>query len=78
MTTENKIRTKIRIEVREHLCWCDSCFCRCLHEAILLETGEAIKIRIGDLLGNTYQVTWSTLPPTMSVSIYDKKLKPKW
>lgn len=55
---------KINIEVRRHYCWCDSCFCACLYEAINLETGENFKISGMDLLNPKYEVTFSSKEPT--------------
>lgn len=55
---------KIPIKVRRHVCWCDSCFCGCKHEAINLLTNEPFKISGSALLNTKYEVTWSYDQPT--------------
>lgn len=57
-------KEKIPIEVRNHVCWCDSCFCGCKHKATNLLNNEKFKISGRDLLSKDYKITWSTELPT--------------
>ena len=58
------------ILIRKHICWCDSCFCACLHEARDLASGENIKISGTNILGK--KIIWSSAKPTFASYMGEK------
>lgn len=60
-----------RYLVREHYCWCDSCFCSCLHEAYDLKEKKLIQMKVGI----EKDIIWSYGPST-AASYTEEKSEP--